>query len=721
MGLFDCAAPPDTKPVADASVEATRLMKELGEKQLAQAKEQYNKNMEVATPVIDRQKELMDQTIRQGSDYYEYGKSFRDLEQQMKREASAGDPNDIANRRAIRDASLSQSKELAQKARDYTAKTQSTGAQLRAMQSEQGRALQNDVSTFARDQNAATNRMLEGQLNARNVMLNRAGVQQNQISESGRQLRDIGARNAILQMQRGAAFNNEQANREAELRSAGLSDAALLRARTDAYTRSNSERANELRNVGLANASELRRRTGAFESDAKNDIGLATGSDTGLIDRFGNDIEQDVGRAIADQRQGQSNAMRSAAIQAMRYGINAPVALTDVASQNALAVASAANNTREAKLDQIRNRLATGVGLKQNVFGQANSSLTDAMSRQEGALQNRITNDTDLFRTGMSSTEAAMNRRAATLQGGIDNAASRYATRTTSDSQAFDRQEGAYRGNLENMRSNYATTNQLMNDAYNREAAARQSYLNTGLQNFGTYNTAKTNAMNMRTNALRDYMNANKEAFTTGNNALGASYDRMIGAMSNARSQYIQDKSLDWAKKLDITGMARGMPGASQGAYGVSINAGNSAVNNSVSTSGQYMQGINQGNATIGSGQQMGIQGLSNVLNAQTSYANNAGSAGSEMFGALVGAGAKMYTASDPKLKTEVKKVGKDEKTGLNEYEYRYKGSKTKHRGVMADEVQDVDSTAVVKDKVTGFSAVDYLKLGLNKSKGGKA
>ncbi len=86
----DPAPPPDYKPVADASKEAAEIGAQLGRDQLAEARRQYDQNMATARPVIDAQTEIMRQTAEQGKDYYEYGKTFRPLEQQMLTQVSGG-------------------------------------------------------------------------------------------------------------------------------------------------------------------------------------------------------------------------------------------------------------------------------------------------------------------------------------------------------------------------------------------------------------------------------------------------------------------------------------------------------------------------------------------------------------------------------------------------------------------------------------------------------
>lgn len=96
-------------------------------------------------------------------------------------------------------------------------------------------------------------------------------------------------------------------------------------------------------------------------------------------------------------------------------------------------------------------------------------------------------------------------------------------------------------------------------------------------------------------------------------------------------------EAIDWAKKLDAAGLVKGMAGASQGAYGLAISAGNAAGQNAMAPGNQYMAGMAQGANTIGQGQQMKINGLSNVLSAQTQMAasDDSGSTGGAIIGAV--------------------------------------------------------------------------------------
>ena len=200
-------------------------------------------------------------------------------------------------------------------------------------------------------------------------------------------------------------------------------------------------------------------------------------------------------------------------------------------------------------------------------------------------------------------------------------------------------------------------------------------------------------------------------------------------AMANAARE--REKNIGYAKRMDVAGLYRGLPGASQGAYNLSLNSGNSAVQNQMAPGQALLAGNAQGAGLIGQGQQLQLQGLSNVLNAQTSYANAmnqmyANMGGDGGFGALLGLGASILTApsssvigswlpkSDRRLKEDIVLVGKDETTGLNIYEFSYRDDPDhrRFRGVMADEVEEVRPDAVVYDDL-GFAAVDYGALGI--------
>lgn len=101
----------------------------------------------------------------------------------------------------------------------------------------------------------------------------------------------------------------------------------------------------------------------------------------------------------------------------------------------------------------------------------------------------------------------------------------------------------------------------------------------------------------------------------------------------------------------------------------------------------------------------------------QSAAAGSAGNYGtntqtvSQPFNALQGVGAlgSLFTKSDARLKTSIKPIGV--KNGHTIYEWRYIGSSMKFRGVMAQDVIDINPSAVIVQN--GFYAVDYRAIGL--------
>lgn len=196
-------------------------------------------------------------------------------------------------------------------------------------------------------------------------------------------------------------------------------------------------------------------------------------------------------------------------------------------------------------------------------------------------------------------------------------------------------------------------------------------------------------------------------------NATGLQQAAMrANAMTGSRRQAEQ---MGYARQLDAAGLGRGLAGASAAAYGGASSAGSMAGQNAQSAGQNYMGNMAIGSGTIGAGQKMQLQGLSNILNNQTqSYINTSGSFLGDLGGALGGAAAA-YTAfggSDIKIKENIKHVRVDEATGLNIYEFSYKGDPRRFEGVIAQEVEKVYPDAV-SDTDLGFKAVNYEMLGL--------
>lgn len=209
-------------------------------------------------------------------------------------------------------------------------------------------------------------------------------------------------------------------------------------------------------------------------------------------------------------------------------------------------------------------------------------------------------------------------------------------------------------------------------------------------------------------------VNPNSGRFAAQQNATGLQQAAMrANAMTGARNQAEQ---MGYARKLDAAGLGRGLAGASSAAYGGASSAGSMAGQNAQSAGQNYMGNMAIGSGTIAAGQNMQIQGLSNVLNNQTStYINTQDSVLGDI-GGIMGGAASMKTAgmfSDRRLKENIEFVGVDEVTDLNLYEFNYKGDTSRRfRGVMADEVLITHPEAVF-DTDLGFMAVKYDLLGI--------
>lgn len=93
-----------------------------------------------------------------------------------------------------------------------------------------------------------------------------------------------------------------------------------------------------------------------------------------------------------------------------------------------------------------------------------------------------------------------------------------------------------------------------------------------------------------------------------------------------------KERAINWAKKLDAAGLVKGLPGASTGAYGLAVNAGNSAGNNAAAPGSNYQAGLAAGSQSMAQGRNLKQQGLSSILNAQASQ-----EAPADNTGAIVG------------------------------------------------------------------------------------
>jgi len=194
------------------------------------------------------------------------------------------------------------------------------------------------------------------------------------------------------------------------------------------------------------------------------------------------------------------------------------------------------------------------------------------------------------------------------------------------------------------------------------------------------------------------------------------------GAMTGTRERAQQT---GYARKLDAAGLGRGLAGASTAAYGSAVSAGSQAGGLYGMAGQQHLGGMAQGAGTIGSGLNMQLSGLGNVLNSQTQMAINApdnsflGNLGGIMGGvagmgtAFPGMGAGIAGIfSDIRLKENIEPAGVDALTGLNLYDFNYKWNPKRFRGVMAQEVKEMYPEAVYTSGA-GWMAVYYDRLGI--------
>ena len=191
------------------------------------------------------------------------------------------------------------------------------------------------------------------------------------------------------------------------------------------------------------------------------------------------------------------------------------------------------------------------------------------------------------------------------------------------------------------------------------------------------------------------------------------------GAQNAARTQ-VRDKAL--ALKGDAINIGSGLPSSAAAAYGLGMNAGNSATGNAVQANGNWLANV----GIVGQGMQGAMQGYANqgnILNslygnqvnawAAQQQANSTSAAG---LGQLIGTGIGAYAAlSDSRTKTIIKPAGElpnGIKLYLFEYkpEFREKWGDGQYIGVIAQEVEKVVPEAVTEGD-DGYKVVDYRKV----------
>lgn len=108
-----------------------------------------------------------------------------------------------------------------------------------------------------------------------------------------------------------------------------------------------------------------------------------------------------------------------------------------------------------------------------------------------------------------------------------------------------------------------------------------------------------------------------------------------MGLRSQVTNNITQQRAMDWAKKLDATGLAKGMPGASAGAYSLAVGAGNAAMRNQAAPGNNYQAGLGSATNTMLSG----AQAQTNTMMGLTGQTNPMAQVGMAVGGKLMGAG----------------------------------------------------------------------------------
>ena len=314
----------------------------------------------------------------------------------------------------------------------------------------------------------------------------------------------------------------------------------------------------------------------------------------------------------------------------------------------------------------------------------------------------------DVIQRVMQQSEEIMPLQKEQLQFGLDTARTAYDQSQQDRTWMLDR-----RGSLSSMQDT------LVQDAKGFNAESRGNEL--AGKAMADVNQGFANAEGQQTRALsRMGVNPSSgKALAMGNQTEIAKATALAAAGTGARAQARQegyaltDRATNALAGYPAMGMQATQSGAGFGASGTTI-------------ANQGLAGMNSGYGAAGTmAGQMG-QNAASMYGAMGSYKNGADNAAANAnpMGALLGAGAQLGAAaifkSDRRMKQGIELVGRDERTGLNLYEFAYKDMPHERwRGVMADEVLQVMPSAVHTNE-EGFMSVDYGALGIEMTQVGE-
>ena len=299
----------------------------------------------------------------------------------------------------------------------------------------------------------------------------------------------------------------------------------------------------------------------------------------------------------------------------------------------------------------------------------------------------------------MDNTRAMQPLQAAQMQFGLDSAKTAYA-----DAQA-DRQYSLERRDQLSTQQDklIADAEGFDEETKGAELAAKASAdVNAGFSNAEAQQTRSLSRMGVNPNSGKFAAASNQINLEKAKALAGASTKARADATQEGRA--LTDRATNALAGYPAMGMQTTGQGAQYGGLGLNYaNQGAAGINAGFQAGASVAGANSQGYGAIWNQQQGAYQA--------DQQANAAGSAG---LGQALGQIGMMAFMSDRRLKTDIKRTGTDEATGLPLYRFRYINdpSGTLYQGVMADDVEKSHPDAVIKMS-DGFKAVDYAKLGI--------
>lgn len=317
----------------------------------------------------------------------------------------------------------------------------------------------------------------------------------------------------------------------------------------------------------------------------------------------------------------------------------------------------------------------------------------------------------DVIKRVMQQSDEIQPLQKEQLQFGLDSARAAYDQSQEDRKWMLDR-----RGSLASMQDT------LVQDAKGFNAESRGNELAGKAMGDVAQSFANADAQQTRSLARMGVNPSSGKALALGNQMATAKALGMAAAGTNARDRArtegfaLTDRATNALSGFPAMSMQATQSGAGFGASGTNI-------------ANQGLAGMNSGLTTAGTmAGQLG-QNATSMFGAQANYKIGADKAAADAnpMGALLGAGAQLGAAyikgpmtSDRRLKQGIELVGRDERTGLNLYEFAYKDMPHERwRGVMADEVLEVMPSAVHTNE-EGFMSVDYGALGIEMTQVGE-